>query len=312
MLKRIDRVDLWVLVVIGIVVTVGPSLLYPLVLMKAMSFAILAIAFNLAAGYGGMFSFGHAAFFGTGAYVTALALKNGGYPVEVAMLLAIVSSALLGYVFVRIAIRHLGLYFAMITLALSQIAYFFVYQSSYANREDGIHSIPRGRLLNFVNLDDPVNLYVFVLVIFLGSLALSYRVVSSPFGRVVEAIRENETRSISLGYNSNSFKSLIFTISAALSGLAGSVYCIIMQFVSLSSISWTLSGDAILMTLIGGIGTPFGPVLGAFLIVGLDQYISSLGSLVLVVRGFFFIVCVLAFRAGIVGAIRIAREHVRG
>ena len=298
-----NRVDLLLFAAVAALVIVGPAALYPVLLMKAMCFAIFASAFNLAAGYGGLLSFGHAAFFGSASYATAYGMKAWGLSPEVAIVFSMVVAGAVAFVFGALSIRRQGIYFAMVTLALSQIIYFFIYKSGWTGGDDGIHGVPRGALLGLVSLDDPVAIYAFVTVVFIATNLFVYRVIHSPFGRAVEAIRLNEARAISLGYDADRFKLAIFTISGVLSGLGGALLCLVLHFTAVNTVHWAMSGDVILMTLIGGLGTPFGPILGAFVLVTLDQYIASLGSWVTVIRGLIFMFCVLAFREGIMGAI---------
>jgi len=274
---------------------------YPVFLMKALCFALFACAFNLLIGFGGLLSFGHAMFLGTAGYVSAHAAKVFGWPPELAILLGTAASAVLGLITGALAIRRQGIYFAMITLALAQMVYFFCLQTPYTGGEDGIQSVPRGTLFGVLDLSQVMVMYYVVLAIFMASFLLIYRVIHSPFGNVLKAIRENEPRAISLGYDAERYKLLAFILSAALSGLAGATKAIVFQLASLTDVHWTMSGEVVLMTLLGGMGTIFGPVVGAFTIIGLENYLSGFGQWVTVITGCIFVVCVLAFRRGIVG-----------
>src|SRR5450631_2628899 len=277
--------------------------IYPVFLMKALCFALFACAFNLLIGYGGLLSFGHAMFLGTAGYVCAHAAKEWGWPPEAAILAGTGAAAVLGLVAGVLAIRRLGIYFAMITLALAQMIYFFCLQAPFTHGEDGIQSVPRGRLFGLFDLSNTLTMYYFVLVVFIAAFALIYRIINSPFGQVLKAIRENEPRTISLGYDAERYKLLAFVLSAMLAGLAGATKAIVFQLASLTDVHWTMSGEVVLMTLLGGMGTVFGPVVGAFIIVGLENYLSSFGEWVTVITGGIFVVCVLAFRRGVVGEI---------
>jgi branched-chain amino acid transport system permease protein len=277
--------------------------IYPVFLMKALCFALFACAFNLLIGFGGLLSFGHAMFLGTAGYVCAHAAKVWGWPPEAAILAGTGAAAALGLVTGLLAIRRQGIYFAMITLALAQMIYFFCLQAPFTHGEDGIQAVPRGRLFGLLDLSNTLTMYYFVLVIFIAAFALIYRVVHSPFGQVLKAIRENEPRAISLGYDAERYKLLAFVLSATLAGLAGATKAIVFQLASLTDVHWTMSGEVVLMTLLGGMGTVFGPVVGAFIIIGLENYLSSFGEWVTVITGGIFVVCVLAFRRGVVGEI---------
>ena len=277
--------------------------IYPVFLMKALCFALFACAFNLLIGFGGLLSFGHAMFLGTAGYVCAHAATVWGWPPEAAILAGTAAAALLGLVSGVLAIRRQGIYFAMITLALAQMIYFFCLQAPFTHGEDGIQSVPRGRLFGLLDLSNSLTMYYFVLVVFLAAFALIYRIIHSPFGQVLKAIRENEPRTISLGYDAERYKLLAFVLSATLAGLAGATKAIVFQLASLTDVHWTMSGEVVLMTLLGGMGTVFGPVVGAFIIIGLENYLSSFGEWVTVITGGIFVICVLAFRRGIVGEI---------
>jgi branched-chain amino acid transport system permease protein len=275
--------------------------MYPVFLMKALCFALFACAFNLLLGFGGLLSFGHAMFLGAAGYVCAHAAKVWGWPPEAAILAGTFAATLLGVVAGALAIRRQGIYFAMITLALAQMIFFFYLQAPFTHGEDGIQAVPRGMLFGVIDLSNTFAMYYVVLVIFLAGFLFIYRIVNSPFGQVLKAIRENEPRAVSLGYDAERYKLLAFVLSAALSGLAGATKAIVFQLASLTDAHWTMSGEVVLMTLLGGMGTIFGPVVGAFAIVGLESYLASFGQWVTVITGVMFVVCVLAFRRGIVG-----------
>ena len=274
---------------------------YPVFLMKALCFALFACAFNLLIGFGGLLSFGHAMFLGTAGYVSAHAAKEWGAPPELAILAGTAASAVLGLVVGALAIRRQGIYFAMITLAIAQMIYFFCLQTPFTHGEDGIQAVPRGKMFGFIDLTNTLVMYYVVLAIFLGAFLLIFRVIHSPFGNVLKAIRENEPRAISLGYDAERYKLLAFVLSATLSGLAGATKAIVFQLASLTDVHWSMSGEVVLMTLLGGMGTIFGPVVGAFTIIGLENYLAGFGQWVTVITGSIFVVCVLAFRRGIVG-----------
>ena len=275
--------------------------IYPVFLMKALCFALFACAFNLLIGFGGLLSFGHAMFLGTAGYVSAHAAKEWGAPPELAILAGTAAAAVLGIVSGALAIRRQGIYFAMITLALAQMIYFFCLQAPFTHGEDGIQAVPRGKLFGVLDLSNTLTLYYVVLAIFIGAFLLIYRVIHSPFGNVLKAIRENEPRAISLGYDAERYKLLAFVLSATLAGLAGATKAIVFQLASLTDVHWSMSGEVVLMTLLGGMGTIFGPVVGAFVIVGLESYLAEYGQWVTVITGVIFVVCVLLFRRGIVG-----------
>ncbi|TMH13234.1 MAG: branched-chain amino acid ABC transporter permease [Betaproteobacteria bacterium] len=292
------------MVVMAALLAVAPFAgIYPVFLMKALCFALFACAFNLLIGFGGLLSFGHAMFLGTAGYVCAHAAKVWGWPPEAAILAGTGAAATLGFVTGLLAIRRQGIYFAMITLALAQMIYFFCLQAPFTHGEDGIQSVPRGRLFGLLDLSNTLTMYYFVLIVFIAAFALIYRVIHSPFGQVLKAIRENEPRTISLGYDAERYKLLAFVLSATLAGLAGATKAIVFQLASLTDVHWTMSGEVVLMTLLGGMGTVFGPVVGAFIIIGLENYLAAFGEWVTVITGGIFVVCVLAFRRGIVGEI---------
>jgi branched-chain amino acid transport system permease protein len=287
-------------VMLGLLI-VAPFFLYPIFLMKALCFALFACAFGLLIGYVGLLSFGHAAFLGSAGYVSAHAAKVWGLPPELAILAGTAAGAALGLAVGALAIRSRGIYFANITLALAQMIYFFALQAKFTGGEDGIQSVPQGRLLGVLDLRQPYTLYFVVLAIFLLGFLIVYRAIHSPFGQVLKAIRENESRAISLGYRAEHYKLIAFVLSATLSGLAGATKALVFQLASLTDVHWTMSGEVVLMTLLGGLGTVFGPVVGAFIMIGLENYLATLGAWVTVVQGAIFVVCVLVFRRGVVG-----------
>lgn len=289
---------------------IAPTLIYPVLMMKILCYAIFACAFNLLLGHTGLLSFGHAAFFGTAAYTTAHVIKVWAVPTLVGMAFGTAVAALLGLVIGLLAIRRQGIYFAMITLALAQMVFFFFLQAPFTGGEDGLHGVSRGSILG-LDLNNEMTLYYFVLIIFLLSFWLIHRTIRSPFGQVLSAIRENEPRTLSLGYDVARYKLLAFVLSAMLSGLAGSTKVIVFKLASLSDAHWHTSGEVVLMSLVGGMGTIFGPVVGASIIVSLQsQLADKVGSLVTVIMGSIFVLCVLLFRRGIVGEIS-ARYHRR-
>lgn len=271
--------------------------------MKVLCFALFACAFNLLLGFTGLLSFGHAAFFGTSAYITAYFCKEMGLSPEFGIALGVLGSAALGLLIGSLAIRRQGIYFAMVTLALSQMVYFLAVQLPFTGGEDGIQGVPRGMLFGFIDLKNDVSMYYFVLAVFLIGFALILRTVHSPFGQVLKAIRENEPRAISLGYDVDRFKLISFVISAALAGLAGSLKTLVFQLATLTDVHWHMSGEVVLMTLLGGMGTILGPVVGAGIVVGLQNYLANIGSWSTIATGFIFVICVLAFRRGVVGEI---------
>jgi branched-chain amino acid transport system permease protein len=271
--------------------------------MKALCFALFACAFNLLIGYVGLLSFGHALFFGWASYLCAHAAKVWGFPPELAILTGTATAAALGVVAGALAIRRQGIYFAMITLALAQMMYFFALQAPFTGGEDGIQAVPRGALFGVFHLSEQMTIYGFVVVVFLACFLLIYRIIYSPFGEVLKAIRENEQRAISLGYKTDRYKLVAFVLSATLAGVAGSTKAIVFQLASLTDVHWTMSGEVVLMTLLGGLGTVFGPVVGAFVIIGMQNYLAEFGQWVTMIQGGIFVVCVLLFRRGIVGVI---------
>ena len=276
---------------------------YPVFVMKVLCFALFACAFNLLIGYGGLLSFGHAMFLGTAGYASAHAAKMWGFTPELAILFGTGCSALLGLLTGLLAIRRQGIYFAMITLALAQMIYFFYLQAEFTGGEDGIQAVPRGHLFGVIDISNIWAMYAVVTCVFFGGFLLIYRAIHSPFGQVLKAIRENEARATSLGYDTARYKLLAYVLSATLSGLAGATKALVFQLASLTDVYWAMSGEVVLMTLVGGLGTVFGPVVGALVIISMQNYLAQLGAWVTVVQGVIFVVCVLLFRRGIVGEI---------
>ncbi|MEH2469633.1 branched-chain amino acid transport system permease protein [Nitrobacteraceae bacterium AZCC 2161] len=287
----------------ALLVVVPLTGVYPFFVMQALCFALLACAFNLLIGYGGLLSFGHAMFLGTAGYFTAHALKVWGVTPELGILIGTVGAAALGVITGVIAIRRQGIYFAMITLALSQLLYFVYLQTPFTHGEDGIQGIPQGYLFGIFNLSKPITLYYVILAGFLLGFLLIYRAINSPFGEVLKAIRENEPRAISLGYKTDQYKLLAYILSGTLAGFAGSLKVFVAQNASLTDVHWTMSGEIVLMTLVGGLGTIFGPVVGAFVIIAMQQYLAGFGQWVTVIQGAIFVICVLTFRRGVIGEI---------
>ncbi len=282
---------------------IAPAVVYPIFLMKVLCFAIFACAVNLLIGYAGLLSFGHCMFFGLSAYAVAHTVKVWHWPLELALMAAVAGSALLGLIAGAIAIRRQGIYFAMVTLALAQMVYFFCVQASFTGGEDGIQKIPRPRLFGLLDLSSDIALYGVVLAIFAAAFFVYYRAIHSPFGQVLKAIRDNEPRAVSLGYKVNRYKLLAFVLSAALAGLAGGTKVIVFQLASLTDVNWHMSTEIVLMVLVGGIGTLLGPLVGAALILGMQEYLAPFGEWVLVIQGVIFVVVVMAFRRGIVGEV---------
>jgi branched-chain amino acid transport system permease protein len=302
----------------------APYFVYPLFVMQALCFALFACAFNLLIGYGGLLSFGHALYFGWASYVAAHLAKVGSIsfpiwpgsptwhwvliplpplPPELAIMGGTLAGAVLGLIAGSVAIRRQGIYFAMITLALAQMMYFFALQAKFTGGEDGIQGVPRGMLFGFIDIKDQGHMYLTALAIFLAGFLLIYRIIHSPFGEVLKAIRENEPRAISLGYKTDRYKLMAFVLSAALAGLAGSTKAIVLQIASLTDVNWPMSGEVVLMALVGGLGTVFGPVAGAFILVAMQNYLAQVGEWVSVIQGSIFVLCVLLFRRGVIGEI---------
>ena len=302
--RAVERLHRAIFAGLALVLLVAPHVLYPVFVIKVLCFALFALAFNLLLGYGGLLSFGYAAFFGMASYVCAYTAKFWGLQPELAILLGALAAAALGLAFGMLAIRRQAIYFSMITLALAQMAYFFSLQAPrFTGGEDGIQAVPRGRLLGVIDLYDDLKLYYVVLVIFMAVALLIYRIIHSPFGQVCKAIRDNEPRAISLGYRTERYRLVVFVLSAALSGLAGATKAIAFQLASLTDVHWSMSGEVVLMTLVGGLGTVFGPIVGGAIIVAMQSYLASLGAWVTIAQGTIFVICVLLFREGIVGLI---------
>ena len=304
---------------------IAPAVLYPVLLMKILCFALFACAFNLLIGFTGLLSFGHAAFFGGASYFAGHALKVWGLPTEIGILIGTVSAAGLGLIIGGLAIRRQGIYFTMITLALAQMLFFVFLQAPFTGGEDGLQSIPRGYLLGLLDLKNDIVMYYVVLAIVIAAFLFIVRIIHSPFGQVLKAIRENEARAISLGYDVERYKLLAFVLSAALAGLAGSTKAVVLGFGTLTDVHWSMSGLVVLMTLVGGLGTLVGPVVGAIVIIALEnklgdfgtwlasitniEWFNTIGESVTMVTGLIFVICVLAFRRGIIGelAARVGR-----
>ena len=282
---------------------VAPFFIYPLFLMQALCFALFACAFNLLIGYVGLLSFGHALYFGWASYLGAHSAKVWGFPPELAILTGTLTGAGLGLIAGLLAIRRQGIYFAMITLALAQMMFFFALQAHFTGGEDGIQAVPRGYLFGIIDLRNEMAMYALVFVIFIAGFLFIHRIIHSPFGEVLKAIRENEPRAISLGYKTDRYKLIAFVLSATLAGAAGSTKAIVLQIASLTDVDWPMSGEVVLMALVGGLGTVFGPVVGAFVIIAMQTYLSAVGQWVTVIQGAIFVACVLLFRRGIVGEI---------
>jgi len=301
---RAIRDEMIVFAVMAVLLALVPFTgIYPFFVMQALCFALLACAFNLLIGYGGLLSFGHAMFLGTAGYVTAHALKVWAVPPELGILAGTAAAAALAVITGLVAIRRQGIYFAMITLALSQLLYFVYVQTPFTHGEDGIQGVPLGHLFGIFNLANPTILYYVVLAGFLFGFLLIFRTINSPFGEVLKAVRENEPRAISLGYKTEQYKLLAYILSGSLSGLAGSLKVFVAQNASLTDVHWSMSGEIVLMTLVGGLGTVFGPVVGAFVIIAMQQYLASFGQRVTVIQGVIFVACVLTFRRGLIGEI---------
>jgi|TARA_R110001583_G_C5670283_1_gene410789 branched-chain amino acid transport system permease protein len=296
------RSRLAILVLLGLALA-APLVIYPVFLAKVLCFALFACAFNLLLGFAGLLSFGHAVFLGTGGYVTGWLMINSGLTPEIAIIAGTVAGGLLGAVFGKLAVKREGIYFAMVTLALAQLVFFLYLQAPFTGGEDGLQGVPRGKAFGLIDLADNQTMYYFVLAIFLAGFWLIHRTVHSPFGQIMKAIRENESRATSLGYDVNQYKWIAFIISAALSALAGSTKTLVFELASLTDVHWHMSGEVILMTLVGGVGTIIGPLVGAGVVVSMQNYLSGgeLGNYLHIIMGAVFVVCVLSFRSGIVG-----------
>jgi len=282
---------------------VAPLVIYPVFLMKFLCFALFACAFNLMLGFVGMLSFGHAAFLSTGGYVTGYLMTQVGLSTELGVLAGALVAGVLGYVFGKLSVKREGIYFAMVTLALAQLVFFFYLQAPFTGGEDGMQPIPRGELFGLIDMKDNFNMYYFVLAVFAIGFGLIYRTIHSPFGQILKAIRENEPRAVSLGYNVRDYKLTAFVISATLAGMAGATKALVFELESLTDAHWHMSGEVVLMTLLGGMGTIFGPVVGAAIVVAITTVFSGgeLGNYIHIIMGVIFVVCVLAFRRGVVG-----------
>ena len=299
------------LFVIGLI---APFTMYPTFLMKILCFGLFACAFNLLLGFAGLLSFGHAAFLGTAGYVCGMLVRDAGVTPEVGIIGGTLAAAALGWVFGVLAIRRTGIYFAMITLALSQMVYFIVLQWKATGGEDGLQGVPRGHLFGIIDLSNNIAMYYLVFAVFCIGFFVIYRAINSPFGQILKAIRENEPRAISLGYDVAKFKLLAFVLSASLAGMAGATKTLVFQLASLTDVHWHMSGEVVLMTLLGGLGTVLGPLVGAATIVSLQTELADrVGSWVTVIMGVIFVVCVLLFRRGIVGELQalIQRAGIR-
>lgn len=304
MSPRAVRDEMIVFVVMALLLASVPfSGIYPFFVMQALCFALLACAFNLLIGYGGLLSFGHAMFMGTAGYCSAHALKVWALPPELGILVGIAAAFGLSLITGYISIRRQGIYFSMITLALSQLLYFIYLQAPFTHGEDGIQGIPQGHMFGVLDLSKPTVLYYVVLAGFLAGFLLIYRIINSPFGEVLKSIRENEPRAVSLGYRTDQYKFLAFVLSGTLAGFAGALKVFVAQNASLTDVHWSMSGEVVLMTLVGGLGTIFGPVVGAFAIIAMQQYLAGFGQWVTVIQGSIFVICVLTFRRGVVGEI---------
>ncbi len=295
------RAQLVAFAVMLLIIVISPMVVYPVFLMKVMCFALFACAFNLLIGYVGLLSFGHAAYFGMGAYVSAYAAKSWGLSAELSVLAGALTGGVLGGVFGMIAIKRQGIYFSMITLALAQFTYFLCTQLSFTGGEDGIQQVPRAPVLGFISMQNDMAIYWLVAGVFVAGFLLIFRIIHSPFGQVLKAIRENEPRAISLGYRVDDYKLIAFALSTAIAGAAGGVKSLVFGIATLTDVTWQASGEIVLTTLLGGLGTIFGPVVGAVIINTLEFYLSPFGSWVTVTQGVIFVLCVMAFRRGVIG-----------
>lgn len=301
--EKLSRIALWV--GLGLLVIAPFVGLYPIFMMKALCYAIFACAFNLLLGYTGLLSFGHAAYLGLAAYSTGWLVRSAGWSPELGVLAGTALAALCGLVIGLIAIRRQGIYFAMVTLAMAQMVYFVFLQAPFTGGEDGLQGVPRGKLLGLLPLDNDITLYFVVLAVFVAVFLFIIRIVHSPYGQVLKAIRENEPRAVSLGYDVDRYKLLAFVLSTAIAGLAGSLKTMVLGFVTLTDAHWSLSGEVVLMTLLGGMGTFAGPVVGAFTIIGLQNFLADqVGAWINVIIGVTFVICVVAFRRGFVGELK--------
>ena len=301
---RAMRDEMIVFGILAVLLAIVPFTgIYPFFVMQALCFALVACAFNLLIGFGGLLSFGHAMFLGTAGYCSAHALKAWDLPPELGIVVGTAAASALAVVTGYVSIRRQGIYFSMITLALSQLLYFIYLQAPFTHGEDGIQGVPQGHLLGLFDLSQPITLYYVILAGFLGGFLLIYRAINSPFGEVLKSIRENEQRAISLGYKADQYKWLAFILSGTLAGFAGALKVFVAQNASLTDVHWSMSGEIVLMTLVGGLGTVFGPVAGAFVIIAMQQYLAGFGQWVTVIQGAIFVACVLMFRRGVIGEI---------
>jgi len=301
---RAMRDEMIVFGILAVLLAIVPFTgIYPFFVMQALCFALVACAFNLLIGFGGLLSFGHAMFLGTAGYCSAHALKVWDLPPELGIVVGTAAASALAVVTGYVSIRRQGIYFSMITLALSQLLYFIYLQAPFTHGEDGIQGVPQGHLLGLFDLSQPITLYYVILAGFLGGFLLIYRAINSPFGEVLKSIRENEQRAISLGYKADQYKWLAFILSGTLAGFAGALKVFVAQNASLTDVHWSMSGEIVLMTLVGGLGTVFGPVAGAFVIIAMQQYLAGFGQWVTVIQGAIFVACVLMFRRGVIGEI---------
>src|SRR3954464_2284806 len=298
-----SRAQLIAFAVMVALILISPFVLYPVFLMRVLCMALFACAFNLMIGYVGLLSFGHAAFFGMGAYISAWTMKFWHVDAAVAIILGGATGAVLGLALGYLAIRRSGIYFAMITLALAQMVYFFCLEAPFTGGEDGIQQVPRGFLFGFIDLSNDMTMYWVVAAVFLGGFLMIHRIIHSPFGQVLKGIRENEPRATSLGYRTDDYKLIAFILSTTLAGLAGGTKALVFGIATLTDVHYSTSGEVVLMTLLGGLGTVFGPVMGATVLVAMENYLAQFGAWVTVTQGVIFMVCVLAFRRGIIGEI---------
>ena len=290
------------IIMLGLIV-VCPFVLYPVFLMRVLCVALFACAFNLMIGYVGLLSFGHAAYFGMGSYVTAWTMKHWHLDAFLAIGLGGLTGAFLGLVLGYLAIRRSGIYFAMITLALAQMVYFFCLEAPFTGGEDGIQQVPRGYLFGFIDLSNDMTMYWVTAVIFLAGFLMIHRIIHSPFGQVLKGIRENEPRATSLGYRTDDYKLIAFVLSCAITGIAGGTKSLVFGIATLTDVHYSTSGEIVLTTLLGGLGTVFGPAMGALIIVTMENYLAQAGAWVTVIQGAIFMICVLAFRRGVIGEI---------
>jgi branched-chain amino acid transport system permease protein len=296
-----SRAQLIAFVVMLVLIAVSPFVLYPVFLMRVLTAALFACAFNLMIGYVGLLSFGHAAFFGMGSYVTAWTMKNWHIDASIAIACGGLAGAALGLVLGYLAIRRSGIYFAMITLALAQMVYFFCLEAPFTGGEDGIQQVPRGTLFGFINLSNDMTMYWVVAAVFLIGFLLVHRIIHSPFGQVLKGIRENEPRATSLGYRTDDYKLIAFVLSCTVAGIAGGTKALVFGIATLTDVHYSTSGEVVLTTLLGGLGTVFGPAVGALVVTSMENYLAQFGAWVTVTQGVIFVICVLAFRRGIIG-----------